>query len=80
MKNRLVIYANLIKDNLTKEGCEFVMQKAELVSRSMIMQFHHKNVPEQIINKTLSVLRCIYRIEYGKDVVTILLQEDLSEL
>ena len=73
MKNRLVIYAKLLKDNLTKEGCEFIMQKADNVSESMIMQFHHNIVSEQGIHRHLDTLRCNYRMEYGIDVVTILL-------
>lgn len=74
MKNRLVIYAKLLKDNLTKEGCEFIMQRADVVSNSMLMQFHHNKVPEQKIIKIVSALHCIYRVEYGIDVVTLLLQ------
>ena len=74
MKNRLVIYAKLLKDNLTEEGCEFIMQRADVVSNSMLMQFHHNKVPENGINKLLAALRCNYRMEYGEDVVTLLLQ------
>ena len=73
MKNRLVIYAKLLKDNLTKEGCEFIMQKADVISNSIIMQFHHNHILEQKIHKHLDTLKCNYRMEYGTDIVTILL-------
>ena len=77
-KKRLNIYAKLLKDNLTEEGCEFIMQRGEHISRSMIMQFYHKHIPEQTIHKFLDMLNCNYRLEYGKDIVTILLQEEIK--
>ena len=76
--NRLNIYAKLLKDNLTKEGCEFVVQRAETISRSIIMQFYHKHIPEHLIHKLLDTLNCNYRLEYGVDIVTILLQEEIK--
>ena len=74
MKNRLTIYAKLLKDNLTGKGCDFIMQRAEPVSNSIVMQFRHNNISQSIIGKCLDPLKCIYRMEYGKDIVTLLLQ------
>jgi len=74
MKNRLAIYSKLLRDNLTKEGCEFIIQKAEPVSNSIILRFHHNHVLENSIGKMLLALNCTYRMEYGADEVTILLQ------
>ena len=77
MKNRLTIYAKLLKDNLTRKGCDFIMQRAEPVSNSIVMQFHRNNVPEQVITCAVDSLKCIHMIELGKDITTILIQEEL---
>lgn len=77
MKNKLVIYANVLKDNLTREGCSFIMQKAEPISRSILMQFNRNNVQQNIINRAVEVLKCIHMVELGKDTLTILLQEEI---
>lgn len=77
MKNRLAIYSNLLKDNLVRNGCEFIMQNSEPVSRSIIMQFNRNNVSQNTINRAVEVLKCIHMVELGKDTVTVLLQEDL---
>ena len=77
MKNRLVIYAKLLKDNLIRNGCGFIMQKSEPISRSIIMQFNRNNVSQNTINRAVEVLKCIHMVELGKDTVTVLLQEDL---
>ena len=74
MVNRLVMYAKIVKDNLVKEGCEFIMQKVDTVSGSIIIQFHRNNLPENIFGKAVEPLKCVHRIELGKDIVKILLQ------
>ncbi len=76
MKNRITIYSKLLKDNLAKEGCEFISQQLETISRSMVVRFKPNNVSEETINKVLSSFKCIYRLEYTKETVTILLQTE----
>lgn len=77
MRDRLAIYSKILKDNLAEQGCIFIMQKSELISRSLVLQFHHKQVPEQLIHKIVSGFKCTHMIQYGNDVVTILLQEEI---
>ena len=73
MKNKLLSYANLIKTNFVENGCTFIMQKADVVSESIILQFHHNKVSEPVLHSILEHQKFSYRMEYGKDVVTILL-------
>lgn len=75
--NRLNIYAKLLRENLERKGCEFIMQRAETISRSIVMQFYHRNIPQFVIEKCFMPLKCNYRMEYGKDIVTILIQEEI---
>ena len=77
MKNKLLSYANLIKTNCIKNGCTFIMQKADTVSESIILQFHHNNVSGDILHSMLEHQKCSYRMEYGKDIVTILLFKEI---
>lgn len=77
MKNKLVIYAKLLKDKLTENGCTFIIQKSEPVSRSIILQFHRNNVTEESVHKITDALKCINMTEIGRDTITILIQEDI---
>jgi len=77
MKNQLMFYSNILKNNLTEKGCMFIMQKSEPVSRSLILQFHRNGITEMSVHKAVEPLRCIHRIELGKDIITILLQEEI---
>ncbi len=77
MKNCLGIYSKLLRDNLTRRGCTFIMQKADVVSQSIILQFTRNNVDADVINRAVEVLKCIHMVELGKDTITILLQEEL---
>lgn len=77
MKNRLLSYADLLRRSFVENGCTFIMQKADTVSESIILQFHHNKVSESVLHKKLEKQRCSYRMEYGKDIVTILLFKEI---
>ena len=77
MKNQLAVYSKLLKENLERNGCMFIMQKSETISRSLILQFHRNNVSETVIHKAVEPLHCTHMVELGKDIVTILLQEEI---
>lgn len=77
MKNQLMLYSNLLKNNLKDKGCTFIMQKSETISRSLILQFHRNEVSETVIHNSVDSLHCIHMVELGKDIVTILLQEEI---
>ena len=77
MKNQLVIYSNLLKESLKRNGCTFIMQKSETISRSLILQFKRNGTDEKVIHKAVEPLHCIHMVELGKDIVTILLQEEI---
>ena len=77
MKNQLVIYSNLLKENLKRNGCTFIMQKSETLSRSLILQFKRNGTDEKVIHNVVEPLHCIHMVELGKDIVTILLQEEI---
>ena len=59
MKNRLVIYAKLLKDNLTKDGCEFIMQKIKRLKTDY-----------SELDKILEELGIIEYISYGVNLPT----------
>ena len=73
MKNKLLSYANLLKLDFVENGCTFIMQKADTVSESIILQFHHNKVSESVLHRILEKQKFSYRMEYGKDIVTVLL-------
>jgi hypothetical protein len=77
MKNKLLSYANLIKTNFVENGCTFIMQKADVVSESIILQFHHNTVLEITLHSILEHQKCSYRMEYGKDIVIVLLFKEI---
>lgn len=73
MKSKLLSYANLLKLDFVENGCTFIMQKADTVSESIILQFHHNKISEPILHRILEKQKFSYRMEYGKDIVTVLL-------
>ena len=73
MKNKLLSYANLVKTNFVENGCTFIMQKADIVSESIILQFHRNAVLETTLHNILEHQKYSYRMEYGNDIVTVLL-------
>lgn len=77
MKNKLLSYVNLVKTNFAENGCTFIMQKADTVSESIIVQFRHNTISESVLHRILEKQKCSYRMEYGKDIVTVLLFKEI---
>ena len=77
MKNKLLSYADLIKTNFTENSCTFIMQKAVTFSESIIVHFRHNTTFESVLHRILEKQKCSYRMEYGKDIVTVLLFKEI---
>ena len=64
MKNRVALFANLLKTNLIKEGYEFVKQSSYPMTNGIILQFskNGKSITDNMIK-----VNCQYRLEIRKD-------------
>ena len=64
MKNRIAIYADLLRKNLTEQGFGFIKQTSHPLAGGVLLCFNKNG--KDITNQMIGV-NCPYRLEIKKD-------------
>lgn len=71
---RLLCYAKILKEKLTETGCMFIIQKSS--EFGVIQEYHRNNVDSKIIEHVVNSIRCLHRMEIGKDMIKLYLFQE----
>lgn len=71
---RLLCYSKILKEKLVDTGCTFIIQK--ISDFGIIQEYHRNSIDSKIIEHVVNNIRCLHRMEVGKDIIKIYLFQE----